>query len=58
LAAYLTHLTLAGEGFSTLWGLLVVPAVFIWGWLARKGLSALLLALVSAALLLGLAQLL
>jgi mannose PTS system EIID component len=57
LAAYLTHLTLLAEGHSTAWGLLVIPAVFVWGWLARKGISALLLALVSSALLLAISQL-
>jgi mannose PTS system EIID component len=57
LAAYLTHLTLLAEGCSTVWGLLVIPAVFVWGWLARRGISALLLALVSSALLLAISQL-
>jgi PTS system mannose-specific IID component len=58
LTAYLTHLTLLAEGRSTVWGLLVIPAVLVWGWLARKGFSALLLALASSALLLALSQLL
>jgi mannose PTS system EIID component len=58
LTAYLTHLTLLAEGRSTIWGLLVIPAILLWSWLARKGLSALLLALVSSALLLAISQLL
>jgi mannose PTS system EIID component len=57
LAAYLTHLTLRAEEHSIVWGVLVIPAVLVWGWLARKGLSSLLLAFVSSALVLALTQL-
>jgi mannose PTS system EIID component len=57
LAAYLTHLTLTAEGHSTALGVLVVPAVLVWGWLAGKGFSSLLLAFVSSALVLASSQL-
>jgi mannose PTS system EIID component len=57
LGAYLTFLQLRGEGLFIGWGLSVVPAVAVLGWLARKGFSSLLLVMTTSALLLAFSQL-
>lgn len=52
LCAYLVFLCLREEGLSAGWGLAVIPLVVLSGRLARKGVSTLLLVLVTSAILL------
>jgi PTS system mannose-specific IID component len=52
LCAYLVFLCLREEGLSAGWGLAVIPLVVLAGRLARKGVSTLLLVLVTSAILL------
>ena len=52
LCAYLTAATLRGHEFGPLWGLLLLPVLGLVGWLCRRSVSPLLLALAVAVLLL------
>lgn len=52
LCAYLTAQTLAGKNLDFYWGLLLIPALALVGWLCRRSVSPLLLALGVAVVLL------
>ncbi|NIQ94940.1 MAG: PTS system mannose/fructose/sorbose family transporter subunit IID [Desulfuromonadales bacterium] len=52
LCAYLSTLELQQEEVSLLWGLLILPVVVFLGWLARKGISILLLVLAASVVML------
>lgn len=52
LCAYLSTRELTFENFSPLWGLAILPVVVLLGWLARKGISVLLLVLAASVILL------
>ncbi|HKK01034.1 MAG TPA: PTS system mannose/fructose/sorbose family transporter subunit IID [Desulfuromonadales bacterium] len=56
LCAYLTFLTLQAKSLAAGWGILVLPLVFVVGWLARRRISVLLLALSMAAVVLAIPQ--
>ncbi|ALC16090.1 phosphotransferase system IID component, Man family [Desulfuromonas soudanensis] len=56
LCAYLTYRALQGEGESSIWGLSVIPLVALLGWLARRGVSTLMLTMTLAALVLAFLQ--
>ncbi|BCR05480.1 hypothetical protein DESUT3_25490 [Desulfuromonas versatilis] len=55
--AYLAFISLHGEGVRAAWGLAVIPAVVLVGWLVRKGVSTLLLVLSIAGMILLAVQL-
>jgi PTS system mannose-specific IID component len=56
LCAYLTFLTLRAEYMAIGWGVLVLPVVVLLGWLVRRRVSVLLLALSMAAIVLAVQQ--
>jgi PTS system mannose-specific IID component len=56
LCAYLVFQCLQGEGGWIGWGLMAVPVVVLLGWLGRKGVSNLILILLSSGILLLLAR--
>ncbi len=55
--AYLAFMCLKTEGVPAGWGLLTIPMVIFLGWLARKGVSTLMLALTASAVILVVKQL-
>lgn len=52
LCAYLTSLCLEQDQLAPVWGLGLLPAIILLGWLARKGVSILLLVLAASVLML------
>lgn len=56
LSAFLTFISLKGEGVPAAWGLAVVPVVYFLSWLSRQGISVLLMVLAAALVLVLSAQ--
>lgn len=55
LSAFLAHRSCLHQEISPAWGFVLMPVIFLYAWLARKGVSSLLMVLITTLSLLGLA---